>query len=102
LNREGVLCYQNLDGLPENIDFKALLKKEVSVVRNAAAVSEGAVPAPAKAPLTMQVKLNVLTSLFAGKTAQDIIKESGVSAEEIELIKNEIESSMKTKWGFKD
>jgi thiol-disulfide isomerase/thioredoxin len=102
LNHDGALCYQNLDGLPESVDLIDLLKKEVAAIRKAATVSEGTVPPPSKAPLTMHVKLNVMSSLFAGKSISDICNEVGVTADEIAVIKNEIDSVMRSKWGFKD
>jgi thiol-disulfide isomerase/thioredoxin len=102
LNREGALCYQNLDGLPESIDLIELLKREVAVIRKTAIINEGAVPPPSNAPLTMHVKLNVMSSLFAGKSISDICSEVGVTADEIGIIKIEIDSAMRAKWGFKD
>jgi hypothetical protein len=50
----------------------------------------------------MHVKYNVMQMLFAGKNSGEILSETGISQEELELIKSEISESMRSKWGFKE
>ncbi len=94
LNKEGALCYQNLDGLPDDGNIVSLLKNEVAKIRNA--VKNEIIP------LTMHAKYTVMSMLLSGKPVNEIAEETGVTSLEIDEIKAEITVHMKTKWGFKE
>ncbi|MFH0920112.1 MAG: TlpA disulfide reductase family protein [Fibrobacterota bacterium] len=99
LDKEGNVRYQNLDGLPPGLDLAELLKEKVFAIRSSATPAAAPAPTPQNIGISGK-KLTAVNLLLSGRTEESVLRETGLSPEELNQLKIEIQSVMKAHWGL--
>jgi len=95
LDKEGIVRYQNLNGFSANTNLAALLSSEISKIRTN---PNTAASLPKAGPITAATKKLVLESFLSGKPQNIIQQESGLSADEIGTLRQEIQQMCNEHW----
>lgn len=95
IDKEGNLRYQNLDGLPADMDIQDLLQKKITQIR--------ALPIAAATSainITPDIKKVILKSLLSAKSAEELARDNNLTPEEAGRVKDEIEAIVKERWSI--
>ncbi len=93
IDKDGYLRFQNLNGLPADVDLKEMLSKKVAQIRAQSAASANIVTA-----IPVDKKKAILKSILSSKSAEEIAREQGLTQEDAGRVKDEIDVIVKERW----
>ena len=87
IDKDGTIQFQSLDGFPEGLDLGKALTEKIEEIRQRKTTA--AVPVAAGTAIPKEKKLKAIDLLLSRNSLDNIIRETGLSAQEIETVKKE-------------
>jgi thiol-disulfide isomerase/thioredoxin len=101
LDKDGNVRYQNLNGLPPDLNLIDVIKENVAAIRNNAQPVSVSAPAPTPKALGQnEKKMTAINLLLSGRSEESVLRETGLTPEDMDRLKGEIQSVMKAHWGL--